>query len=239
MPIILRIDVDNPYGYYSFPKKVLNYFSTNYRRFPIRYDFLGYLAQAKSLFHTLREAKIPATWFFRVQSRPNRKFQQELLSSGHEIAYHAERTASLRYFQDDLQELSKNLPTPILGYSKHGSGQLKLSKYHTVEYDFPSLIKLGQEMNLRYFTGNEEIPTLEPLQMGELQVFKGSFWLDENYRDVVRYPITWLIEAASKGKTIVLLTHPYKWVYSRKEKEDFQTLVEAIDDFQTFSSIIS
>ena len=74
MPIILRIDVDNPYGWYSLRKKVLNYLSLNLRRLPIDYDILGYLKMAKSLFRTLIKAQIPATWFFLVQTKPLKKF---------------------------------------------------------------------------------------------------------------------------------------------------------------------
>ncbi len=239
VPIILRIDVDNPYGWFSFHKKVLNYFSLNFKRLPIRHNFLGYLDQAKYLFKVLEKAQIPATWFFRVQTKPSREFQQKLIKAKHEIAYHAERTSSLRDFQTDLQILSKNLPTPILGFSKHGSGKIKLSKYHTVEYNLDFLIKLGQDVGFKYFSGNDEIPTAQPIQKDKFLVFPGAFWLDEYYRDISKYNMNWLIKNALKGKTFVVLTHPHKWAFSNKERDDFQTLMESINDFQTFSSMIS
>ncbi|MFX1515639.1 MAG: hypothetical protein ACFFC6_04960 [Promethearchaeota archaeon] len=238
MPIILRIDVDNPYGWNTFPKKVLNYFSINFRRLPIRYSILGYLNYANKLFERLEMAQVPASWFFLVQTRPSKQLQQSLLKAKHEIAYHAERTSSLKNFKSDLRILSKNLTTSILGFSKHGSGKRKLSKYHTAKYNLDSLTQFGQEVDFKYFSGNDETPSSNLIKMNNLQVFPGAFWLNENYRDISKYSIDWLLEKASTGKTFVVLTHPHAWATSQKEKNDLEKLISSIDDFQTFSSII-
>ncbi|MHA2243696.1 MAG: hypothetical protein ACXADY_01875 [Candidatus Hodarchaeales archaeon] len=239
MPIILRIDVDNPYGWNSFRRKTLNYIAINFRRFPSRFSTLGYLDHAKELFLTLKEAKVPATWFFRVQTKPNQQFQKELLSTGHEIAFHAERTSNLEEFQEDLNILSQNPSNPILGFSKHGSGEIKLSKYHTPNYNLNSLVNLGQQAGLKYFSGNDELPDLEPGQKNDMLVFPGTFWLNEDYRDISKYSIEWFIKKALSGETVVVLTHPFMWFFSRKERKDLNTVLESINDFQTFASIIS
>ena len=239
MPVILRIDVDNPYGWHSFPRKVLNYFSINYRRLPIRYGILGYLDKAKLLFQELIDVQVPATWFFLPQTRPPKQFINSLLKNKHEIAYHAERTSSLRDFNSDLELLSKRLPSQILGFSKHGSGELKLSKYHTAEYELETMLEIGQEAGMRYFSGNNENPTSQAIQKNQILVFPGAFWINENYREVKKYSINWLIENASTGKSYVVLTHPNAWAFSNKEREDLRKIVELVDEFQTFSSIIS
>ena len=87
--------------------------------------------------------------------------------------------------------------------------------------------------------GNKEIPTSKITQMNQLQVFPGAFWLNENYREIKKFSIRWLIENASTGKTFVVLTHPNAWAFSNKERDALQQLLNSIDEFNTFSSIIS
>jgi len=168
VPILLRIDVDNPFGWSSTYKKFLNYISINFRKVPIRYNYLGYLKDSRSLFNTLNDAGVKGTWFFRVQTRPRHQFRAELSKNGHEIAYHAERTASKKDFQEDLEILSRKFKEKILGFSKHGSGTIKLSRYHNPEYEVETLLKLGIESDLKYFSGNGLDPSLSPFKYKEM-----------------------------------------------------------------------
>ncbi|MFW9975145.1 MAG: hypothetical protein ACFFDQ_07775, partial [Candidatus Thorarchaeota archaeon] len=69
MGLALRIDVDNPFGYATFFKKVLNRVSLDYDIIP-RWKSLGYLEHAKQLWDYLEHKRVPTTWFFRNITAP-------------------------------------------------------------------------------------------------------------------------------------------------------------------------
>jgi hypothetical protein len=143
---IIRIDVDNLFDWGSFRTKVLNYLAMNYRFLYLRLRKLGYLKHTRKLFDDLAESDIPCIWFFRVETLPSRAFGEEVLQKCHEPALHATNTRSLASFQQELNKIKSCFRKPINGFSKHGSGVLKLSRFRTLDIMKITLLIWGRRV---------------------------------------------------------------------------------------------
>ncbi len=124
MTISLRIDVDNPFGYATLWKKSLNKLSLDYDLVP-RSERLGYLEPARALKAYLDEEGIAATWFFRNVTAPQGKLLREFKTAKYELAFHAERSDSFEAFHAELMEWRRRIGITPVGFSKHGSGEVK------------------------------------------------------------------------------------------------------------------
>ena len=58
------------------------------------------------------------------------------MCGGHKIGFHAENTRTIDTFSEELNVFKKKVsPAKVESFSKHGSGQLKLGKYHYPSFE--------------------------------------------------------------------------------------------------------
>lgn len=224
MPLALRIDVDNPFGYASRFRRQLNRLSINYNLIP-RLTQLGYLDNAISLNRWLSSRDVPVTWFFRTATYPTKSLRSLFTEAGNKINLHAERTGSLESFQDEVAKWEKLCGARATGFSKHGSGMLKLSRMHDPKYDPQSLIEYAKQIGLRFFIGNGTDYKESHAVDDEFAFIPSVFWLDrkEQYdeNDILRQ-----VAKDSTNMPIVVLMHPVWWVQRPELRADFEWLME-------------
>jgi len=223
--VILRIDVDNTYGWSSFGKKALNYLSLNYWFPPIKK--LGYLKFLDALLKDLETRGIPATFFFTKFTTPK---NLELYKK-YEVGPHVVLAKNYYQFINELNQISKKLDRKFRGFTKHGSGELKLSRRHSPEYTPRKYVEWAQKAKLKYFLGNGENPEQKPYRINNVLVYPSAFWLNEAYR-AKKYNIDWLAEESGK-RDIVVLFHPYRWTTSPQVRKDYEKMMEKINNFKT------
>jgi hypothetical protein len=225
MTISLRIDVDNPFGYATLWKKVLNKVSLDFDLVP-RSERLGYLGPARALKMYLDEKGVHATWFFRNITAPSGKTLRSFVSKN-ELALHAERSQSYDVFHAELREWIRRFGIKPAGFSKHGSGDLKLSMKHDKEYDPEKLIEYGKREKMRYFSGNGTDFKAPFENRDGLIYIPAVFWLDNpslhqpsvSMNDLIRY---------SENKSLIVLVHPIWWVMRRDVKERLEYLTRNV-----------
>jgi hypothetical protein len=224
MPVSLRIDVDNPFGYSSLLKKALNRLSLDYDVVP-RWPSIGYLKHAREFLHYLDDKGIAATWFFRNITAPGPELLKDFKRPGYEMALHSERTRTHADFHDELRQWETRFAMKPHGFSKHGTGEQKLSRMHAKEYDADMLIEYGIREKLNYFSGNGTDFRLPFENLDGFVYIPAPFWLDNptlhepsvSMNDVAQY---------SRDKPLVVLIHPIRWVMQEDVKKRFAFLLE-------------
>ena len=221
--VILRIDVDNPYGWHTQKKKVLNYLRLNWW-FPA-IKKLGYLKFSDELLNDLEARGIPAAFFFTKFTTPKNLESYEK----YEVGAHLISTRNYKEFLKELNQISKKLHRKIQGFTKHGSGKLKLCRTHTPKYEPDKYVYWAQKANLKYFLGNRENPEEKPFFVNGVLVYPSAFWIQKKYR-ADKYTIDWLAEE-SKHRDIVVLLHPQSWATNRQVRKDYEKIMDKIDKF--------
>ncbi len=235
MVLALRIDIDNPFGLSSRFRRRLNRFSINYGLIP-RSTRLGYLDNASDLRDWLENQDIPATWFFRTATCPTKSLLPFFTKGKNQINLHAERTSSFEDFTQEVRTWEKLCATKVTGFSKHGSGVLKLSKMHDVRYDPESLLQFAKELGLTYFVGNG-MDYLEPFTKDNGFTYVPSvFWLDRIDQYGTSGVLEKLVEDSAKNP-VVLLIHPVWWAQQPELKKNFEWLLKKTE-FVPFDSIL-
>ncbi len=209
MTLSLRIDVDVPFGYYNKLTRMNNRLLLNYGIMP-RWNGLGYLKPARNLRDFLHDNNVAATWFFGTFSIPNRKEIRKYLSKRGSINIHSERTKTLESFQQELAKWETQTGHRITGFTKHGSGDQKLSRYHDSEYDTTKLHDFAIRRKLQYFIGNGQ-NTSDHWIKKDCTVFVPSvFWLDRMREYHAEISISNLVKRA-ESEDIIALIHPVWW----------------------------
>lgn len=233
MTVSIRIDVDNPFHYFGFVPKVLNYLSINWTN-KLDFPALGYLKSANKLCDYLDKNNIQATWFFTIRTLPDKKLLKKLQSAGHEIALHAITANDLISLRKELFQLFQRTYDIIYGFSKHGSGVQKLSRFHDPVYNESHFHYLAKKTGLQYFVGNGEEPT--PLHAkNAVSSWDGCFWANPNYRDTDKYTVEWL---AKQEDPYVFLIHPTIWKHNRAVNNTLWSLIQHIDEFKLLKDVI-
>lgn len=228
MGVILRIDVDSPYGWQSFGKKVFNYLR-HYYWFPA-IKKLGYLESLDKLVNDLEKRNVPAIFFFTVLTIPK---NMEPYGT-YEVGPHIVSARNYKQFIDELNQISKKLQRKPRGFTKHGSGKLKLSRRHAPEYTPEKYIEWAQKAKLKYFLGNGENPEEKPYKVNDVLVYPSAFWLNEAYR-AKRYDINWLAKESNK-RDIIVLFHPYEWATNPQVRKDYERMMDKINNFKTLDA---
>ncbi len=226
MGLSLRIDVDNPFGYATLFRKILNRISLDYNLVP-RWRRLGYLDHAMNLNAYLTDSKTPATWFFRNETAPNPKHLSSFKTELNSVALHAERTDTLDNFSREITEWERRFSEFPRGYSKHGSGDIKLSRKHIMEYNSKELLGLAVSKKMEFFIGNGT-DFREPSQELEGLVYIPSVaWLDRLELYGEGFSIEELVEYAEHNP-VVALVHPYWWGTRADVKEVLNNVMQSV-----------
>lgn len=222
MALIVRIDVDRPYGKQGFVRHVASRVSSDY--FLPRMDWLGYLDELKTILHILTANAKQAHVFFRKCTYPT----PEVLGEGHIWGLHLENSRTETTFQAELLALELRLGQKVVEFSKHGSGRLHLGRHHYAPYEPERYIPWAKQAGMKLFFGNLENPELPPVQEGCLLFYPSAFWLEPFWRDKKKFPIEWLLEEA-KTRDVVMLLHPDNVTSDPEIMREFLLAVEKLD----------
>ena len=223
MALIIRIDVDRPYGKQGFVRHVASRVSSDY--FLPRMPGLRYLDELKSILRILNANGRTAHVFFRKCTYPTPAVRALMDEGGHQFGLHLENSRSAETFNEELHSLERMLGRRVTGFSKHGSGRLHLGRYHYAPYEPEKYLTWGKDAGMKYFLGNLENPELRPTQDGDLLCYPSAFWLEPHWRDTKRFPIEWLLREAAE-RDVVMLLHPDNVTSSAEIMREFVVAVE-------------
>jgi hypothetical protein len=225
MPLLIRIDVDRPYGKTPLPRHLLSRISSDLY-FP-RISAFGYLKELAMMLSWLNEASAPSYVFFRRCTLPSPQIVRLLMAGGHEIGLHLENSRSFATFAEERRITEKHVGRSIRTVSKHGSGGARFGFHHYAPYEPEKYIEWADRASMRLFLGNLEDPTIGPVTHNALTVFPSAFWLEPYWRDMQRFPIAWLVDEACR-RDIVLLVHPENVLADEHLTQDFRMIIRSV-----------
>ena len=227
MALIVRIDVDRPYGRRPLMRHVLSRVSSDLY-FP-RLASFGFLAELETMLNWLNEEHARAYVFFRRCTLPSRPILELIGAGGHQIGLHLENSRSFDTFLTELQIVEHHVQRKVFAVSKHGSGGAKFGLRHFAPYEPDRYVEWAQTTSMRLFSGNLEDPTFEPTNTGNgLAVFPAAFWLEPSWRDTERFPVAWLLDRA-RSQDVVLLVHPENVLSDPALIDDFRRLIGSLE----------
>jgi len=231
LSLIIRIDVDRPYGKEPLARHCLSRLSSDLY-FPEVAAF-GYLSELQTMLRWLNEAGARAYAFFRRCTLPSQPVLDLLNAGGHEMGLHLENSRSQDTFLQEKQFMERHIGKPIVAMSKHGSGGAKYGLRHYAPYEPERYLEWARQSKMRLFLGNLEDPTLQPQGSDGLLFFPSAFWLETPWRNTGRFPVEWLLEHG-RERDIVLLVHPENVLADTALTADFKKLIRAVES-RTFS----
>ena len=226
MPLIVRIDVDRPYGKHPFARHVLSRFSADFF-FPAIETF-GYLAELNRMLCMLNKRQARAYVFFRRCTLPSEKILKLVAQGGHQIGLHLEDSRSFDTFVREKIILERHIGRPVSAVSKHGSGRFKYGRHHHVPYEPQNYVNWARRAGMNVFFGNFENPALLPTNgIGPFIAYPSAFWLEPSWRDTDRYPLEWLLREGAV-RDIVLLVHPDNFLEYPELTDQFDRLIRQL-----------
>jgi len=227
MAIIIRIDVDRPYGKRPLLRHLLSRCSSDLY-FP-RTEALGYLSELKEMLKILCEHRVRAYTFFRRCTLPSDPIMELIQQGRHEIGLHLENSRSFETFQSERLLLEQHVGKKVLSFSKHGSGGAKYGYQHYPPYEPGRYLQWARQAQMKVFFGNLEDPTLRPQSVDEgLSWYPAAFWLEPYWRNTERFTVDWLL-ARARESDIVLLLHPENVLCNPCLLRDFQRILDQLD----------
>jgi len=226
MALIIRIDVDRPYGRGPILRHFLSRLSSDLY-FPKMLRF-GFLSELQTILTWLNEEKARAYVFFRRCTLPSKPILELLDAGCHEIGLHLENSRSFATFLEERRIIEHHLRKEVLALSKHGSGGARYGLHHHPPYEPDRYIEWAQRVSMRLFLGNLQDPSLETRKAGDgLLVFPSAFWLEPSWRDTKKFTIDWLVDRA-RYRDVVLLIHPENVLAHPGLAADFKKLIKTL-----------
>jgi hypothetical protein len=227
MALIIRIDVDRPYGRRPLLRHFLSRLSSDLY-FP-RVSGFGFLAELEAMLAWLNEARARTYVFFRRCTLPSRSILKLLDAGRHEIGLHLENSRSLTTFLEETHIVEHHVGRKVRAVSKHGSGGAKYGFHHYAPYEPERYVEWAQQASMRLFLGNLEDPTLEATRVASgLLVFPSAFWLEPSWRNTQKFPVDWLLDRA-RHQDVVLLVHPENVLAQPQLVTDFRRLIGTLE----------
>jgi len=227
MSLIIRIDVDRPYGRTPWARHILSRVSSDLY-FP-QIGALGYLAELQTMLSWLNEAGARAYVFFRRCTLPSDPILRLLDAGGHEIGLHLENSRSFDTFMEEKQLLERRCGRRVIAVSKHGSGGAKYGFHHYAPYEPQKYAEWAAKAAMRLFLGNLEDPYREPMKAGsDLVVFPSAFWLEPAWRDTKTFTVDGLLDNG-KRQDVVLLVHPENVLAQPGLVADFKKIIRSLE----------
>jgi hypothetical protein len=232
MALIIRIDVDRPYGYRPLARHVLSRVSSDFY-FP-RVNGFGFLSELNTMLGWLNESGARAHVYFRRCTLPSQSTLGLLDAGKHEVGLHLENSRTFDTFAEEKGILERHFGKPIKTVSKHGSGGAKYGFHHYAPYEPEKYIEWAQKASMQLFLGNLEDPTLQAKTMSNgLMVFPSAFWLEPHWRDQQKFSVQWLLDSA-RERDIVMLVHPENVLADPQLVADFKRLIGTLES-RTFN----
>lgn len=224
MAVILRIDVDSPYGKKNFLNHVFSRLASDFNLPPIlSFPYLEYL---NYFIKYLNKRSIKGYFFFRKCTLPNKELFRNLTAGGHVIGLHLENSRSFDTFKKEVDFLENSINSKIEVFSKHGSGTHKYGYYHYPYYEPDKYIEWGYQLGFKIFFGNLEDPRIASSFTNKgLLFFPAAFWLEHHWRDINSFDINWLIRE-SKTRDIVVLIHVENLLNSKVYSDGLELILQ-------------
>jgi hypothetical protein len=226
MALIVRIDVDRPYGKQGILRHLASRLSSDY--YLPRLKWLRYLDELKVILRILNANGKSAYVFFRRCTHPTPEVCELMEAGGHRFGLHLENSRSAETFNEELRSFQQQLGRRVEAFSKHGSGQARYGWYHYAPYEPERYLYWGRQAGLKFFFGNLEDPRLMPVQDGGLLFFPSAFWLEPDWRDTKRFPIEWLLSEAAE-RDVVMLLHPDNVTADPEIMREFRMAIEKLE----------
>ncbi len=128
MALIVRIDVDRPFGKKNVFRHILSRIATDLY-FPAA-RWLGYLRDLEEILLLLNGRGIPSYVFFRRCSLPSRSVKTLMKAGNHVFGLHFENSRSVEHLKAELRVLEKHIDVDVTAFSKHGSGDHRYGLFH-------------------------------------------------------------------------------------------------------------
>lgn len=223
MALILRVDVDKPYGHANLVRKIASKFVEDY--FPI--PLIGtwkYLTHLEEFIAYCNAEKVPGFFYHRICTRPTEHITELLLAGGHKICFHAENTRSFDTFSKELNEFRAYVkPLHVGSFTKHGSGQYKLGKHHYAPYEPEKYLEWAEREGVKFHFGNGISKKAEDLY-SKGAFFPDMFWMERNYRDPAFADLQPVLDAA-RHEDVAIIIHPCNFVTHKEVRDDLSFLV--------------
>lgn len=226
MALVIRIDVDRPYGRYPLARHILSRISSDLY-FP-RVGLFGFLSELKIMLEWLNEEGARAHVFFRRCTLPSNEILRTLDAGGHEVGMHLENSRTLESFLAEKQIVERHASRTVSAVSKHGSGGAKYGFHHYAPYEPEKYVDWAKRGGMRLFLGNQEDPSIPSVNAGQgLTVFPAAFWLEPHWRDTTKFNVAWLLNAA-RQRDVVMLVHPENVIAEPNLVEDFKRIIKTV-----------
>ncbi|MGV3599483.1 MAG: hypothetical protein ACO1PI_16595 [Bacteroidota bacterium] len=223
MALILRVDVDKPYGRHTLLRKVLSKIKEDY--FPALPIKAGYLSHLKQFITFCNQHRVSGHFYHRISTAPDAETLNLQAKGGHITGLHLENSRSKETLKSELEELQRKVNgLKVDTFSKHGSGTYKLGKYHYAPYEPLKYKMWAKELGLKYFSGNGIAEKPEDLEDVD-GYYENLFWVEPYYRSPNFNKLADVV-ATAKNKDVVILIHPCNYLADKQTKEDFEMLVE-------------
>lgn len=227
MALIIRIDVDRPYGKQPFFRHILSRVASDL--YLPKIEKFGYLNELKLILELLNEQHARSYVFFRRCTLPSEPVLGLLRDGGHEVGLHLEDSRSFDTFAREKEILEQHLGERVFAVSKHGSGGAKYGYHHYAPYEPEKYITWAKQSGMRLFFGNLENPGLKSsVDEDGFCIHPSAFWLEPAWRDVNAFTIDWLVVRA-KVSDIVLLLHPENILADPVLLTDFKRLLLSLE----------
>ncbi len=225
MSLIVRIDVDRPYGRRPLLRHVASRISSDHGLPTIAW--LGYLRELLNMLQLLNERRVAAYVFFRRCTLPNERVLGEIDAGGHQVGLHLEDSRSYETFLAEKSYLERHARRPVRAMSKHGSGGQKFGRHHHAPYEPERYVQWARQSGVELVFGNLEDPTLPAIRTEPgVCFFPAAFWLEPHWRDCKAFTVDWLIDRA-RASDVVLLVHPENVFADPQLLVDFLRVVES------------
>jgi len=226
MALIVRIDVDRPYGRQPLTRHFMSRISSDF--FLPRLPGCGYLRELVVMLEMLNKRKARAHAFFRRCTIPSEKISCLMNEGGHQAGLHLENSQSFETFSAELALMEKKTGSRLRTFSKHGSGGHKYGWHHHHLYEPDRYLPWAREAGMKAFFGNLEDPTVSSIdEPTGLHFFPSAFWLETPWRDTARFTVDWLLQHAMQ-KDIVLLVHPENVLADSALTSDFDRIISEV-----------
>lgn len=226
MSLIVRIDVDRPYGKQGLVRHLASRVSSDY--FLPRMERLRYLDELKTILGILNDYRRPAYVFFRKCTYPSGQVRELMAAVNHQFGLHLENSRSAETFAEELSSLERELGLRVTAFSKHGSGRQWLGRHHYAPYEPERYLPWAKQAGLKLFFGNLEDPQLPPVEDDGLLFYPSAFWLEPEWRDTRKFPIEWLLREA-KQRDVVMLLHADNVTASPQILREFRMAVKELE----------
>lgn len=226
MALIVRIDVDRPYGKQGLVRHVASRVASDY--FLPRLKSLRYLEELKMILGILNANGRSAYVFFRKCSYPCDGVRELMTAGNHAYGLHLENSRNEQTFNEELQSLEQELGFTVTAFSKHGSGRYRYGLHHFAPYEPERYLPWAKQAGLKIFFGNLEDPRLQPVEDGELLFYPSAFWLEPQWRDQQRFSLDWLLREAVE-RDIVMLLHADNVASDPEIMREFRIAVEKLE----------